>query len=196
MLGKLHTLTRDERGITIVEFAMIAPTLMLMLMATYDLGYRAYITAVLQGEMAKAGRDSGLQNGGTAATSINNRVADRVRPLVQNGNFAFTRTNYPSFTRAGQQEQFTDGNANGSRDPGECFQDENGNGTWDVDSGISGQGSANDIVQYRVTLTYQRLFPMYGLLGWPSTQTISATTVLRNQPYGPQAARPAAVVCT
>jgi hypothetical protein len=47
-----------------------------------------------------------------------------------------------------------------------------------------------------MTATYPRLFPVAGLLGWPKTQTISATTLLKNQPYATQTTTANVTVCT
>ncbi len=196
-------LARDERGAGMIEFAIVAPTLILMLMAIFDLSYRAYISSVLSGEMQKAGRDSTLEGGTAGATALDARVRERVKVLVQNGTVTFTRKNFESFTRAGQQEPFVDqknpltNQYNGLRDPGECFTDENNSGTWDAVGGRNGQGSADDIVQYEATLTYPRIIPMYGLSGWSSVQTVKVSTVLRNQPYGEQDVRTTPpTVCT
>jgi len=93
-------------------------------------------------------------------------------------------------------EPFTDSNGNGVRDPGECFTDENGNGSWDQDPGAAGQGGASAVTVYTMTATYPRLFPVAGLLGWPKTQTISATTLLKNQPYATQTTTANVTVCT
>ena len=53
----------DTRGLTIIEFAIIAPTLLVLMMGTFDLGFRAYATSVLQGEVQKAARDATLETG-------------------------------------------------------------------------------------------------------------------------------------
>ena len=59
-------------------------------------------------------------------------------------------------------------------------------GVWDADPGLSGQGGANDVTLYTMTITYPRLFPVTKALGVSSTQTITATTLLKNQPYATQ----------
>jgi Flp pilus assembly protein TadG len=192
----LKRLRGDRQGVTIVEFAFIGPTLLLMLMGFFDLGHRSYVSAILAGELQKAGRDSTLETGSTSAAALDLRIKNQVSNIVKDGTYTFTRKAYSSFTRTGQAENFTDGNSNGVRNPGECFQDENGNGTYDTDIGQNGQGTSDDIVQYSVSVTYQRLFPMHGMLGWSQTETVSASTVLRNQPYGTQQTFPIVVICT
>lgn len=192
----MKQLSRDESGSTALEFGLVAPILFLMIMGSMDLGYRAFISSTLQGAVQKAGRDSALENGSLQQTAIDTKVKNLVKPIVDNGTFVFDRKYYASLTKAGQAENFTDTNANGSRDAGECFEDENGNGVWDSDGGRTGQGGARDIVVYSATVSYPRLFPMFSMLGWSQTQTIKATTVLRNQPFGTQATVTPAVICT
>lgn len=192
----MKSLRHNCRGNTMMEFAIVAPVLLTLTFAGFDLGYRTYIGSTLQGVVEKAGRDATLEGGAAALSSIDAKVYSTVHPLVDQGVFTFTRKNYESFSRAGQAENFTDGNSNGIRDPGECFQDENGNRTWDTDSGSEGVGGARDIVVYTAKVKYERLFPMYGLLGWSQEQTSSATTVLRNQPFATQNARNVTAVCT
>lgn len=192
----LKRLAADTSGLTIIEFALIAPTLMVMLMGTFDLGFRSYATAVLQGEVQKAARDATLETGSAAGAALNARVQDQVSRIISNGTWSFARRSYASFTRAGAAENFTDSNSNGVRDVGECYQDENGNSNWDADLGLLGQGTSDDIVVYTASVSYPRLFPMYGLLGWTPNQTISATTTLRNQPYGTQTTYTPVARCT
>jgi Flp pilus assembly protein TadG len=189
-------LTRDKRGAAILEFALVAPLLLTLVLGAFDLGYRAYITSVLQGAVQKAARDATIEGGADALSSIDAAVYGQVHPVISNGTLTFDRKNYATFTRAGQAENFTDTNNNNVRDPGECFQDENGNNTWDADGGANGLGGARDIVVYTAKLTYPHIFPVAGFLGWSETQTVSSTTVLRNQPFGTQANRNTTVVCT
>ena len=189
----------DERGITLVEFGLVAPVMLLMMMGFFDLAHQAYASSILQGAMQEAARDSTLESGSTATASaaIDAFVEERVRDVTGNdATFSSNRLSYYDFGSVGDPENFVDAAPfNGTYDPGECFEDVNGNGTWDSDLGKSGQGGAQDAVLYRMTVTYPRLFPMAGLLGWSKEQVISATTVLRNQPYGAQT-KPVFAICT
>ena len=76
-----------------------------------------------------------------------------------------------------------------------AFRNVNGNSTWDADRGASGQGGASDVVVYTVTLSYNRLFPLWKMLGEPQAADIEVTTVLRNQPYMNQNST-SSVICT
>ncbi len=56
-----RSLVRDEQGAAIVEFALVAPVLIMMLLGLFDLGYNTYTSAILQGAIAKAARNSSIE---------------------------------------------------------------------------------------------------------------------------------------
>ena len=196
MRSTFKRLLRDEKGVSIIEFAYIAPTFLVLMMGAFDMGHRTYVSSILNGEVQKAGRAGTIEGGGDATEDLDDKVKDKTSRVVSNGTWTFERKFYPSFTRAGQAENFTDGNGDGLRNAGECFQDENGNGLFDKVSGRGGQGGADDIVVYTATVCFPRLFPMAGLLGWSPNQTETASTVLRNQPYGNQNVTTPVAVCS
>jgi Flp pilus assembly pilin Flp len=179
-------LLRDERGATLVEFAMVAPVLMLALLGLMDMGYNYYIQAQLQGTVQKAARDATLERALTNTRDIDERVAAAVHSLAPGASLEFARSSYSSFADVSQAEDFSDLNENGQCDDGEPFEDANGNDNWDEDRGTHGMGGARDAVLYEVTVTYPRAFGIAGLVGLPTTFTTHSTTVLRNQPWGEQ----------
>lgn len=192
----MRRLWRDRGGAALVEFALVLPVMLLMGMGLCEMAYQAYMQAILTGAVQKAGRDSTVESANT--TTIDNAVLQAVKNI--NGNAAFvagypTRKSYASFGYI-SPESFVDSNGNGARDAGECFTDVNGNGIWDADPGVSGNGGAGDTVLYTVSITYTRLFPLGLWLGWGKTATLSASTILKNQPWATQASTAAATVCT
>jgi len=189
---------QDDRGVTAVEFALLAPVFVLMIMGFFDLAHRTYATAILQGALQKAGRDSTLETGTSKANDIDDAVKAQVKKVVgANATYTSARLAYADFSAVGDPEPYTDkAPLNGRYDVGECYQDVNGNAKWDADLGKAGQGGAQDVVLYRMTVSYTRVFPMAKILGWSTNQSITASTVLRNQPYGDQAATPSTLICT
>lgn len=188
---------RDVRGATIIEFAIVAPVMLLLIMGFCELTYEGYVKSVLAGAMQKAGRDSTIQgNGTTAATSaIDAKVRAAMLPLAKAATFVPSRKSYAQFGTVAP-EPFDDNVGNGIFDPTrDCFTDLNGNGSWDADPGITGQGGASDVVVYTMTMTYPRLFPIARMLGWPATITTSATTTLKNQPYQLQSTTTPTRIC-
>lgn len=177
---------RDERGAYLIEFALVFPAFLLLIMGIFDIGVQMYAKAVLVGAVNQAARDSTLEANATNQSAVDGRVRDVMGTVAGYGTLSFERLNYLDFTSVGRAEDFTDGNGNGRRDAGECFQDANNNGNWDSDRGGQGQGGASDVVLYNVSLTYDRIFPLWRMLGEPQRHTITASTVLRNQPYNNQ----------
>lgn len=181
-------LPRDQRGAAVVEFALVAPVLLILIMGIMDTGFQLYTRSILAGEMQKAGRDSTLETGSSDATTIDARVRAAVQNIAPGATVQFTRKSYRTFSdaAAAQAESYTDTDGDGTCDHGEPFEDANNNGTWDQDGGQTGQGGAKDAVVYTAVVNYPRLFPIMELVGVPATVTMTATTVLRNQPYSDQ----------
>lgn len=196
MRRPLADLWRADDGGALIEFAMVAPVAMLMSMGLCDVAYQLYMQSVLAGLVQKTARDATIQNATTATLDA------KVLTLMQNINKGAlyatgspTRESYSTFG-AIAPEPFTDSNRNGIRDAGECFTDVNGNGAWDADAGILGNGGASDMVVYTATMTYPHLFPVATWMGWPTRATITATTIMKNQPYTTQTVLSPATVCT
>ncbi|MFM5916994.1 MAG: TadE/TadG family type IV pilus assembly protein [Novosphingobium sp.] len=195
----LRNLARDERGVTIVEFALISPVLMLMLMGLLDLAYNMYTTEMLQGAIQTAARNSSLEGSSGKEAELDAIVTKAVQAVAPGATLTFDRRSYSSFTDAGRPEDYTDVDNDGTCNHGEPYEDANGNGSWDLDRGQAGFGGARDAVLYTVTVTYQRPFPVAGFIpGQSKDFTLSAATVLRNQPYGQQSVNAAPVTghCT
>lgn len=188
-------LTRDRRGSTAIEFTIIAPVMLLLMMGLGDLTYQVYAQSVLNGAVQKAARDSGIEGADANLGAIDAAVQTIVQQVIPHATFTSTRKSYDSFSEVAP-EPFTDSNHNGVRDAGECFTDENGNGSWDADPGKTGQGGASAVTLYTMTATYPRIFPVAGLFGWSTTMTITASTLLKNQPYATQTVATNVTVCT
>lgn len=188
-------LSRDSAGATIVEFAIVAPVFLLLLLGVFDLGHRIYAQTVLQGAVNQAGRNAGLESGADAMSAIDGAVRTQVAKIVPQGAVLTSRRNYQSFNDVNKPEDFVDANGNGAYDPEECFTDVNGNAAWDEDRGAEGLGGADDVVLYTATLQYDSLVPLMGFLGGSDRRNIAASTILRNQPFGDQAVRPEEQIC-
>lgn len=185
----MRRLARCRRGATIAEFAIILPLFIMMLMFLFDTGYYIFASSVLGGEVNAVGRNSTLETATDAnRANLDTNLETQVKRLVRNGTLSFKRTAYKSYGRAqAKAESFNDANNNGVCDNGEAFDDANRNGTRDLDSGVDSGGGARDVVIYTATLTYTRIFPVASLLGWSKDVSMSASTILRNQPFDKQA---------
>ena len=180
----------DSSGVTVVEFALVAPVLCLVLLGAFDVSHTLYTRAALQCIVQKTSRDSTLESSAEAEqqAALDTKVKDQVTALANNATITITRRFYRSFSEAAaaRAEVFTDTNGNGECDAGEPYEDVNRNNVWDRDGANAGQGGAKDATLYTVTMSYPRFFTVYKLVGGSDTTRISASTVLRNQPYGEQ----------
>jgi hypothetical protein len=190
----IRRLIGNERGSYIIEMAIVSPVLLALIMGIMDFGYRIYMGSVVEGTLNRAAR----------LATVGDKTSDQIDAYINQqlswfsshgGTVAITKTNYYDYAGVNRPETLTtDVNGNGQWDAGDCYEDLNGNGKWDAMAGRTGLGGADDIVYYKVVVTYQRLFPLSKLLGFSPTQTSSANTVLRNQPYAAQAIP--AITCT
>jgi Flp pilus assembly protein TadG len=184
MITRFHIrrIRTDSRGATIVEFAMILPALCVLLLGIFELGYRSYAASVIQGALHEAARMATV--GGIPMTTIDAHVRQRLSNFALNATVTTQTTSYYDFAGVAMPEKITQDTAPlGSYNAGDCYEDANGNSSYDLDRGRGGLGNADDIVRYQITMTYPRILPVESFLGWSSTETIVSNTVLRNQPY-------------
>lgn len=184
-LKHMRRLVRSEKAVAAIEFAIGGPLFILALLGFFDFSWQIYAKAVLEGAVAQAARNATLERYVDDPSLLDQRVEAQVRNVMKNAEVRFTRAAFDSYEQIGKPEAFTDaGSKNGRYDKGECFEDINGNGVWDsVSSGRTGNGGADDIVLYTAEMEYQRVMPVWRLLNQPQTVTLSAATILRNQPY-------------
>ena len=184
----------DQRGATIVEFALITPALMLTLMGLFDMAHNMYTAQMLNGAIQQAARNSTIEGAKGREAALDAIVANAVKSISPGATAQFSRTAYRDFTSVGRPEDWTDVDSDGNCNAGEPYEDANGNGTWDRNPGSAGFGGARDAVLYTVTIEYPRLFPVARLIpGQSELMRIQSATVLRNQPFGAAATTAPAV---
>jgi Flp pilus assembly protein TadG len=181
----------NEDGTSIVELAIIAPVVIMILLGTIDNGHSLLVRATLDGAVQDAARSSSLE-GATSLIQqelIDEEVASTIRKLAPGANVTVRRRYYKTFSNAAlaqAEEVIEQSPGNLKCDRGESFMDANRNGVWDADGGSDGQGGARDIVIITFNVSYKRISPMAGLFGWPTNVEMQSQSILANQPYGDQ----------
>ncbi|WP_238560138.1 TadE/TadG family type IV pilus assembly protein [Sphingomonas sp. Mn802worker] len=181
-------LLRCTRGVTIVEFALIAPMLLFVLCAAIEMGHLIFARQMLEGALIEAARaaTASMETGeNDRATIMRKSVADTMKlfPAAAGKSITVTTTVFADFASV-TPEIYTDANKNGKYDQGESFVDRNKNGKWDPSTPKTGvMGGAGDVVSYTVTYPKAVLFQMVGkAIGYgDGTEPLSATTVVRNE---------------
>ena len=186
------SIRQNQDGSSIVEFAVIAPVMLTLLMGGFDLGHNLYMRAVLQGAVNKAARDSALETGTQAEVQARVDAKVKAQVLAVHGGAKilpedFERSFFRTFSDAAfpnSEVILVDGGNIGVCEEGEKYIDENNSGAFEDDGVADGQGYTRDAVKYTVTVRYQRLFPFPKLAGLDGEVKMSASTVIANQPYG------------
>jgi Flp pilus assembly pilin Flp len=198
-LVALHRrLSRESRGMAIVEFGFVVVPLMVVLLGAFDLGYQQYVKSQLQGVLDRVARSASVEDpvfteaGATVEEQVENAIRERVNRIARNATYTIEQTNYYEFSGVGRPEKLvTDVDGDGEFDDDEdCWQDLNRNGSYDEVAGRTGQGGADDVVFYEVTVTMPRIVPVMSLIGVPDDYNIVARAAIRNQPFADQVSPP------
>jgi len=194
VMTTMKRLISDPNGASIMEFGLIAPVVMIMMLGTMDIGHSYFVRATLDGAIQTAARSSSLEGAVslTAQEQVDLRVKESILALAPDATISSTRRYYKTFSDAALARAETviepPTDVNLRCDPGESFMDANNNGVWDADGGSDGQGGAKDVVIIKFKVSYPRLFPMAGLIGLPDNVELQSNSILANQPYGEQTA--------
>jgi Flp pilus assembly protein TadG len=188
ILRRRFMLTRflhSQGGLSTVEFAFVAPILVLLVMGTVEFSLIMFTMATMESATAataRTGKTGYIAPGMTRQQTIINTITSRTAGLLNPALFIISTTVYPNFDNVSQPEPYTDSNGNGSYSVGEPFTDINGNGTWDEDMGAAGLGNAGDIVVYNISYPWPINTPLIGLItGNP--YNITVRTVVKNEPF-------------
>ncbi|MGB7406802.1 MAG: TadE/TadG family type IV pilus assembly protein [Pacificimonas sp.] len=188
MIGKSipHIFRRDERGSTIVEFAILAPILMMMIGGSVELGHLAMMRSTLEGATAAAARQA------MTGACPSSRKADMAAYIVDRMDTYSSPDAAPtiivknfggSVGDVGPPEPYDDDDGNGQYDVGEPYEDLNGNGSWNSGDHLANDlGGPGDVVQYEARFRGNTLFPFLKWTTGADTITVSASTIVRNEP--------------
>ncbi len=181
------TLRSSEAGSTALEFAFGAPVIATVIIAAMEFGAIMLTSTMMESSLREAARFgiTGQETAGqTRLQRITEIIDERTLGLVDMDQANVNILIYPSFSDIGRGENYVDGNANGSYDLGETFDDENGNSLWDEDVGVAGSGVSGDIVVYRLQYDWPIMTPLAGkFVGHDGALSLNASIVVRNEPW-------------
>ncbi len=186
--GFLSRLWRGREGAAAVEFAFVAPVLLLTIVGIMEVAMVLIVSSLIEGglrDAARFGITGFVPQGMTREAQITSIIGDATVGLVKMSDIDIRTLVYPSFAQVGQPEPYTDTNGNGAYDAGEPYTDINGNGQWDADMGAAGVGGPGDIVLYKVKYELPMMTPLLSsvLGGTDGKVRLSASIAVRNEPY-------------
>ncbi|MFA6220586.1 MAG: TadE/TadG family type IV pilus assembly protein [Erythrobacter sp.] len=202
MMARIPPLRGDARGVSTVEFGLLLTPFLMLLMGGMDLGHQYYIRAVTQGALDDTSRRASVEDpvfvasGATTEERVEATLRQQIGVVAPNATYVISQRNYFDFNGIGNPERLVsdkDGNGQYDEFDGDCFEDLDEDGDYDLDSGRTGVGGANDVSFYSVNVRVKRLFPTAELLGFSPYIDFTVETAVRNQPYEIQATPP--VIC-
>lgn len=181
-------LKQDRKGVAIIEFAVVAPVLFLLLIGFIELGLILFTTAVLEGATTVGSRigKTGFTSGGVSReTYIRDRINFLSGGFLNPALLNIDILSYNNFNNIGQPEPcISPPTAPCPGTPGVNFVDINGNGVFDLDQGAATAGGAGSVVLYRVTYPWALFTPlMSNLLGTGGIYNITAVAAVRNEQF-------------
>ncbi|NTZ41643.1 pilus assembly protein [Altererythrobacter sp. SALINAS58] len=129
-MSRLQTFCGDQNGSAVVEFAMIAPVLLMTLAGVLDMSYNYYAQAQLQGAVQHVAGLSTVEGAEFRHEDLDRAVRDAVHRIVADAELEISRSSYANFSDIAQPDDFTDVDDKGVCNDGEPFEDANGNGFW------------------------------------------------------------------
>jgi Flp pilus assembly pilin Flp len=175
---------KARRGAAALEFALVAPVFFILLIGVFDLSILFFLLLTLENaalDAARFGSTGAVPEDATRDERIREIVHGATMGLLDDKGLDIRMLVYESYEDVAAAEWLFDVNGNDAHDPGEIFDDVNGNGVWDGDPGVPGSGAQNEIVVYRVSAQYRLITPlMDDLIG---AIPIRSAVPIRNEPF-------------
>jgi Flp pilus assembly protein TadG len=182
----IRRVCRCEDGATAIEFAVIAPVLMLLVMGTLEMGLVLTAQGIMETatySASRLGKTGYVAEDANQEETIRAEVARLGRLMMNPADIEVTSVSYGGFDKIGEPEPSTDTNGNGVIEAGE-YTDVNGNGAYDQDQGAAGFGGAQQVVVYTSTYTWELFTPIVReFFGEDGAIEISARAVVKNEPF-------------
>ena len=175
-----------EGGNAAVEFALVGPAFLAMVLAVFEFSGIMFVQTILEGSAREASRygiTGFTQEGVSREDQILAIVEDNTYGIIDLDELDMETLVYENFGDVGQPEPFTDDNSNDSWDAGEDYTDVNGNGAWDEDMGAAGLGGPGDVVVYRMSYDWNIMIPLFRPFFGDSIH-LQANIAVRNEPFG------------
>lgn len=185
-LLRIRRFRKDEEGATAIEFAIIAPVLLLIMFGIVEFSLAAFTQSVMEGATTLSSRlgktgysEQGLSREDTIRAALDNRAGT----FLDVDRITIASKFYGQFDQIGDEEPYIDTNHNLRYDTGETYTDVNGNGHWDADMASQGYGDANDIVVYTVTYPWRVMSPLMKPFFEDGILELRSVAVVKNEPY-------------
>nr|WP_281393015.1 TadE/TadG family type IV pilus assembly protein [Sphingomonas xinjiangensis] len=173
-----------------VEFGILTPVFLLLLMGSFDMAYSVYVRSVTLGAVETLTRAITVE--GVDESAAESQLRSNILTVSPAADIQVQRGSVSRFGQMGAMEPITvDRTSNGALDIGDCWLDiDEDNNRNVVTLGKNSIGGADDVVRYDVSAKFDRLFPIWSLFNQPSQTTVAVSTMVRRQPFEGQKSPP------
>jgi Flp pilus assembly protein TadG len=171
MVNRRLEMLTNRQGAVAIEFAMLAPMIVLIFVAFIEFGMMEISRNALELAAREASR-YGMINTSINQTDRLKTITDTVQniagPFFDPGTLVVSVRTFASFDAAQTPitvtpEPFTDLNNDGWWEPGEPYTDVNKKGQWDADMNASDSGTYSSIVVYQILARHSFITPFWVL---------------------------------
>lgn len=187
MIRRFASFRRDRRGIAAVEFAILAPVMILLIAGSIEAGHLFMVRNTLEGAVSQAAREA-MANLELEEDVRDEMLRTRIGEIMgayrtaDGRELTIDTIVYRDFSSA-YPEAFEDVNGNGVYDEGEPFEDRNRNGRHDPATPVPGKlGGPGDVVAYTAVFPARLYFDFLGDIFVRDGLPLTASTVMRNEP--------------
>jgi hypothetical protein len=181
---KSHRLRQCRNGSAAIEFAIVAPLLMILLFTIIEFGLIFFANVTLDGAAAKASRigKTNYFEGQDRDTYLRAMVKDMSAGLLDPDLLTIDLLWYGDINRIGEPEQCLIASCDANSPPG-TYVDEDGSGNYTLRLGEVGAGSGGVAGLYTLTYPWPLFSPIMHAIYSDDTVTLTATAVVKNENF-------------
>ncbi|MEN8237311.1 MAG: TadE/TadG family type IV pilus assembly protein [Pseudomonadota bacterium] len=168
---KMRMALKQKEGSAAVEFGIVAPIFLALLIGMYDVGMMLVAHNALDAAASRAGQ-FGLSGRASPGMTRNEAIEQAAKDAVQaySGGIldpdkvTISVSAYNDLTAVGKPEPLiNDVDGDGDWDAGDSYLDINNNGQWDADQGkTSSFGLPGQAVRYEINYDWQPIYKFFG----------------------------------
>lgn len=185
----IKKLLNSERGAMAVEYALVLPVFLTMVLGSMEIGRVLMVYSALEGAVTESTRISITGNIPEGYETVDAYIEDYIKDTLNDvgidAGIEISMRVYESFSDIGSEEPFTDEDGDLTCNNGEFYTDVNGNGAWDADMGASGAGGEENIMV--MSINVELPYMMHGFIDAFTENpniNLGTSTAVRNEPYG------------
>lgn len=182
----LRRLRACRKGSTAVEFALLAPLVVVVMMAIVEFALISFAGVVMDGVSASVSHigKTGYAPAGTDRLAyLRNQLQVQSGGLLNPSLLSIDIQWYNGLNDVGKPEPCLISACSPASPPG-TYTDVNGNRQWDADQGSPGAGSGGVAALYRLSYPWPLFTPaIRAFFGGAGTVTLSSSAVVRNEGF-------------